>query len=243
MYAHIEKFMYRSTLTVLLGLFIQQVHAQTLAMEKDAPLTVGALASIHQSAYHVDDKITAVPLLLYDNNRFYLEGTDVAFDPYKDNKHWVRVGISYDRQHYNSKDAKTAALQSLNKRQSSVNAQVSYMYISAIGGIETKLATDILGRSNGQTVSLAHRSKFELLDNKLTVYPKAGITWHSKKYNDYYYGISDKESLQSGIHFYDAKLVFHLLLLLVVNTCLQIKLVVLPMCVMTGYPLVKKIVQ
>lgn len=31
--------MYRSTLTVLLGLFIQQVHAQTLAMEKDAPLT------------------------------------------------------------------------------------------------------------------------------------------------------------------------------------------------------------
>ena len=176
--------MYRSTLTVLLGLFIQQVHAQTLAMEKDAPLTVGALASIHQSAYHVDDKITAVPLLLYDNNRFYLEGTDVGFYPYKDNKHWVRVGISYDRQHYNSKDAKTAALQSLNKRQSSVNAQVSYMYISAIGGIETKLATDILGRSNGQTVSLAHRSKFELLDNKLTVYPKAGITWHSKKYND-----------------------------------------------------------
>lgn len=48
--------MYRSTLTVLLGLFIQQVHAQTLAMEKDAPLTVGALASIHQSAYHVDEK-------------------------------------------------------------------------------------------------------------------------------------------------------------------------------------------
>ncbi len=63
MYAHIEKFMYRFTLAVLLGLFIHQVHAQTLAVEKDAPLTVGALASIHQSAYHVDDKITAVPLL------------------------------------------------------------------------------------------------------------------------------------------------------------------------------------
>ncbi|RKW41479.1 MAG: hypothetical protein D8B60_07305 [Moraxella sp.] len=55
--------MYRFTLAVLLGLFIHQVHAQTLAVEKDAPLTVGALASIHQSAYHVDDKITAVPLL------------------------------------------------------------------------------------------------------------------------------------------------------------------------------------
>ncbi len=83
MYAHIEKFMYRFTLAVLLGLFIHQVHAQTLAVEKDAPLTVGALASIHQSAYHVDDKITAVPLLLYDNNRFYLEGTDAGFYPYK----------------------------------------------------------------------------------------------------------------------------------------------------------------
>lgn len=55
--------MYRFTLAVLLGLFIHQVHAQTLGVEKDAPLTVGALASIHQSAYHVDDKITAVPLL------------------------------------------------------------------------------------------------------------------------------------------------------------------------------------
>lgn len=84
MYAHIEKFMYRFTLAVLLGLFIHQVHAQTLAVEKDAPLTVGALASIHQSAYHVDDKITAVPLFLYDNNRFYLEGTDAGFYPYKE---------------------------------------------------------------------------------------------------------------------------------------------------------------
>lgn len=65
--------MYRFTLAVLLGLFIHQVHAQTLAVEKDAPLTVGALASIHQSAYHVDDKITAVPLFLYDNNRFILK--------------------------------------------------------------------------------------------------------------------------------------------------------------------------
>lgn len=33
--------MYRFTLTILLSLFIQQVHAQTLAVEKDAPLTVG----------------------------------------------------------------------------------------------------------------------------------------------------------------------------------------------------------
>ena len=235
--------MYRFTLAVLLGLFIHQVHAQTLAVEKDAPLTVGALASIHQSAYHVDDKITAVPLLLYDNNRFYLEGTDAGFYPYKDNKHWVRAGISYDRQHYNSKDAKTAALQSLNKRQSSVNAQVSYMYISAIGGIETKLATDILGRSNGQTVSLAHRSKFELLDNKLTVYPKAGITWHSKNIMIIIMEYLIKSHYNQEFTLMMQKLVFHLLLLLVVNTCLQIKLVVLPMCVMTGYPLVKKIVQ
>lgn len=56
--------MYRFTLAVLLGLFIQQVHAQTLAVEKDAPLTVGALASIHQSAYHVDDKNHSRPFIV-----------------------------------------------------------------------------------------------------------------------------------------------------------------------------------
>lgn len=196
---------YKFIIFILSGLVFQQAQAQILPAKQDAKITAGVLASIRQSAYHTDDSVTAIPLFLYDNNRYYLEGSDAGFYPYKDNKHWVRVGINYDRLHFNPKDAKTSDLQGLDKSHASINTHISYMYISAIGGIEAKIATDVLGRSDGQTAHLAHRSKFDLLDEKLTIYPKMGVVWHSKKYNDYYYGVSDQEAIRTNVRSYKAK--------------------------------------
>lgn len=193
---------------LLLGLSVfalGSAHAQSLPIKQDEELTAGVLATFSASEYDVDDKLSAVPLFLYDNNRVYFEGHEAGVYPYKDDKHWLRAGVSYDGQHFTPKDANTAELQKLDKRKISANALVSYMYISPIGGLEVKAMTDVLDRSGGQMVSLAHRGRFILADEKLTIYPKVGVTWHSKDYNQYYYGVLTNESAHSGVAAYDAK--------------------------------------
>lgn len=168
-------------------------------------LTVGALATFGTSDYAVDDKVSAVPLFLYDNGRFYAEGSEIGAYPFKNDKHWVRVGASYDGRNFNPDDAETPELRGLDKRKSSVNAHASYMYITPIGGFELKATTDVLDKSGGQTLAVAHRSRFQFYDDKLTIYPKFGATWHSDDYNDYYYGVSADENARTGVRQYTAK--------------------------------------
>lgn len=168
-------------------------------------LTVGALATFGASDYAVDDKVSAVPLFLYDNGRIYAEGAEFGAYPLKNDKHWVRVGVSYDGRQFDPNDAKIATLRHLDERKSSINAHASYMYITPIGGFELKATTDILDKSDGQTLALAHRSRFHFYGNKLTIYPKFGVTWHSDDYNNYYYGVSSAESVHTGVRQYHAK--------------------------------------
>ena len=201
---NLVNFMKKSFL--ILSLFsVTLAHAGSLPVKQDEKLTAGVLVGFGSSEYHVDDKVSVVPLFLYDNNRFYLEGAEGGFYPYKDDKHWLRVGASYDRQQFTPRDANTDALKQLDKRKTSANAHISYMYISPFGGLEVKAMTDVFDRSGGQMVTLAHRGRFILADDKLTIYPKVGVTWQSKDYNQYYYGVSAEESARSGIAAYNTK--------------------------------------
>lgn len=176
--------------------------AQSLPVDKNARLTAGLLATFEASGYVGKDKVGVMPLFLYDNHRLYIEGTEAGVYGYKDDKHWLRGGLTYDLQSFNPDDTE---FKTLNKRKASVNAHASYMYITPVGGFELKMATDVLGKSKGQIITLAHRSKFDLLDNKLELYPKFGVAWHSANYNDYYYGVSANEAIKSGIAQYQAK--------------------------------------
>ncbi|UNU73491.1 MipA/OmpV family protein [Moraxella nasovis] len=186
-------------------LLVTVSQAASLPINHDARLQAGAIASLKADAYAADDKIGISPLFLYDNNRFYLEGAEGGYYPYKDSQNWVRIGLSYDDTHFEPKDAKSTQLKQLDERKPSINAHVSYMHITPVGGFEIKAAKDISNHSDGQIISLTHRSKFTFLDDNLTVYPKVGATWYDKKHNNYYYGVSDAEVAKSGLRSYQAK--------------------------------------
>lgn len=174
-----------------------------LPIDDQARLTLGINATYHDSAFGAKNDLTVMPQAFYGNNRWYIEGSEAGFYPYKDANNHVRVGLSYDGRNFNPKDAKTDSLKSLDKRQWSVAAHASYMRVTPYGGFKVKVTTDTLGRSDGQTVSLSHLSKFK--KDKLTVYPEFGITWQNRRYNQYYYGLSAAESDRSGLPAYDAR--------------------------------------
>lgn len=185
-------------------LFSAQALAKTsepLVKDSNAELKLGAGVSFKTSAYHADNGVSVVPLAFYDNNVWYAEGAEAGFYSYKDDTHHVRLGLSYDGRGFDADDAK-GNHKALNTRKSSVLAHASHLYITPIGGIRAKIATDVLKKHKGTTISLAHISRFKIGDT--TLYPSFGAVWQSQSYNNYYYGITADESTRSGLANYTA---------------------------------------
>lgn len=176
--------------------------ADTLPVNPDARLRIGANASFNQSAYFQDNKIVVMPQAFYDNNLFYIEGAEAGFYGYKDAKNEWRVSLGYDSRSFDPKESDVAQLQGLDKRRWSATVGSSYMKITPYGGFKVHAKTDLLNRNNGTVVKLSHLSRFKLMDDKLTIYPELGVQWNSKNYNEYYYGVSQTESNRTGVNRY-----------------------------------------
>ena len=172
-------------------------HAGSLPVNPDARLQLGANATYTASAYDVDNEVSVLPQGFYDNNRWYLEGSEGGFYPYKDDTHHVRLGLSYDGRSFDPRDANQAALRQLDERQWSALAHASYMYISPVGAFKLKVATDALGRHEGTVVTASYLARFD--KDNLTIYPSAGVIWANDNYNDYYYGMGSDESVRTGL--------------------------------------------
>lgn len=197
--------MKKTTFLALLLLSTQSIASttsQSLEKDPDAELKLGAGVSFKVNAYHADNDISIVPLAFYDNNVWYAEGAEAGFYSYKDNTHHARLGLSYDGHGFDNDDAK-GNYKALNARKSSVLAHASHLYVTPFGGIRAKVATDILRKHKGSTVSLAYLSRFKIGDT--TLYPSFGAVWQSQSYNNYYYGITTDESARSGLPNYAAK--------------------------------------
>lgn len=176
--------------------------AEMLPVDNSAKLTVGANATYYTRAYDADNHIGVMPQAFYDNNRWYIEGSEAGRYLYKDKTNHLRAGISYDGRWFDPDEAH-GELKYLDQRQWSVLAGASYMKITPYGGFKAKVATDALGRSHGTVVTLSHLSRFK--PDNWTIYPEVGVQWQDKKYNDYYFGISDEESLRTRLPTYQPK--------------------------------------
>ncbi|MFC0820796.1 MipA/OmpV family protein [Moraxella marmotae] len=178
-------------------------HAQSLPVDNNAELKIGINTTYNATAYASKNPVSVLPQAFYDNHRVYIEGAEAGVYPYKDAKHHVRLGVSYDGRSFDASEADSDALKQADKRKWSALAHASYMHLTPYGGLKIKATTDLLDRHDGQTVTLSHLSKFS--KDAWTIYPEFGATWQSKDYNQYYYGVDAEQSQRSGLSRYDAK--------------------------------------
>ena len=174
-------------------------HAASMPVDTNARFKLGLNASINHYAYDKDNDVTIMPQAFYDNNRLYIEGSEAGYYPYKDAQNEWRLTASYDSRSFDPDDASTAALKGLDERKWSAMVGTSYMRITPYGGFKAQLETDALGRSDGTSAKVAHLSRFKAMDDKITIYPELGLQWYNDKYNNYYFGVSEQESLRTGI--------------------------------------------
>lgn len=176
--------------------------AKSLAIDPNARLKAGIHTSLNDYAHHLKNDVSIMPQAFYDNHRWYLEGGEGGGYLYKDTEHHWRATLAYDGRHFNPKNA-PQKLQSLNKRRWSAMVGTSYMKITPYGGFKIQLEADLLNRHQGKTVKLAHLSRFQ--KDQWTIYPEFGVKWYDKKYNQYYYGVSQAEAAATDLTAFQAK--------------------------------------
>ena len=172
-----------------------------LAKDTDAELSIGINALVTQSAYDTDGStVEVLPSAFFDNNRLYARGNQFGAYAFNDGSNQLSAFVQTNGTAFEPKDAK-GNLDKLDERKRTIIAGAEYLRITPIGGFRVQAAHDIVGDSSGNIARLNYVAKYH--NDRLTLYPTSGLEWHDSKYNDYYYGVSKKESEKSGIKTYE----------------------------------------
>ncbi|WP_201555983.1 MipA/OmpV family protein [Psychrobacter sp. 72-O-c] len=175
---------------------------KNLPADQDAELSVGLNVLVANTAYDTDDnEIRVLPGVFYDNNRFYARGAQAGVYLFNDGTNELSASVQLAGNSFDPDDA-NGALAGLDERKISAAAGLTYQRRTPVGGFRAQFATDILDRSGGNTGRLSYIAR--ITKNKLTVYPSIGFEYHDADYNEYYYGVSDKESAKTGVEAYSS---------------------------------------
>jgi len=173
---------------------------KNLAADQDAQLSVGVNVLYSNSAYDLDDnEVRVLPGVFYDNNKIYARGASAGAYLINDGTNQLSAYAQLAGNSFDPDDA-NGALQGLDERKISAAAGITYLRRTPVGGFRIQAATDILDRSGGNTARLTYLAR--ITKNKLTVYPSIGFEYYDDDYNEYYYGVSDKESAKTGVAAY-----------------------------------------
>ena len=189
-----------------LGTCIVIIPALTMAQE-DLSVGVGVMA---RSGLYKDEntQFSPIPMINWDSERFFIKGTELGIHMLnKESAHALDAKIYYSPFMFDPDESDSAQMKRLSKRESTAMAAVEYRYKINQGNagiVHIKLAGDILSKSDTLLVETGYTYPIHVSE-KLTITPNAGLTWYNKKHNNYYFGVSEQESIDSGIQQFETK--------------------------------------
>ncbi|HEM7131100.1 MULTISPECIES: MipA/OmpV family protein [Providencia] len=147
------------------------------------------------------DYVTPVPIVNYDSENFYFHTLAAGYYLWNDTQDQLSLDAFYYPQFFKPKDNDDKAMRELDRRRDTVMTGLTYRHNADWGTLRTNISGDILGISNGIHGEFAYLYGFE--GDKWSITPGLGIKWDSKNQNRYEYGISSKESRNSGLKRYN----------------------------------------
>ena len=143
---------------------------KNLPADQNAELSVGANVIITNSAYDVDgSEVRVLPGVFYDNNKFYARGAQAGAYLINDGTNQLSAYAQLAGNEFDPEDA-NGALSRLDKRKASAAAGLTYQRRTPIGGFRAQIATDILGRNDGNFGRLTYLTRIS--KDKLVVFQK-----------------------------------------------------------------------
>ncbi|MCT4712980.1 MipA/OmpV family protein [Enterobacteriaceae bacterium H11S18] len=172
------------------------------AAHAEGPWSLGAAVLVTPNPYKGDqDRVYPVPMIGYEGEDFYLRGFNAGYYLWNDKTDKLSAVIYYDPLHFRPKDSNYRNLRALDSRKATMMAGLSYVHNTEYGFLRTVLAGDVLDNSNGINWDTAWLYRYNA--DRLTLTPGIGVQWSSENQNEYYYGVSKKESSRSGVSSYD----------------------------------------
>ncbi|HDS9361369.1 TPA: MipA/OmpV family protein [Enterobacter cancerogenus] len=165
--------------------------------------SLGAGAVFNESPYKGYNKnTTAVPLISYEGDSFYIRQTTGGWILWKDGKNEISLTASWMPLHFDPDDNDDARMKQLDERKASAFLGGAYYRHERWGSLKVAASGDVMDESGGIVgeVSFFHPVRME----RLTLIPSAGVFYSDASYNDYYYGVSGSESRRSGLNQYSA---------------------------------------
>jgi len=173
----------------------------TSAMAGD--FSVGAGAVFNESPYKgYNENVSAVPLISYEGEHFYVRQTTAGWVVWKDAKNEFSLTASWMPLHFDPEDNDDTAMSQLDERKSSAMLGGAYYRHESWGSLKFAVAADAMDESGGVAGELSYFRPVRM--ERLTLTPSVGVLFYDASFNDYYYGVSTQESRRSGLQQYSA---------------------------------------
>lgn len=171
--------------------------ASTAALADE--FSLGAAALVASSPYvETQARVLPVPMLGYEGEYGYFRGLAGGVYLWNDGHHTLSANAYFQPLGFDPDDSDSHAMKRLDKRRSTLMAGIGYRYKHPVlGQLRLEISGDTLNNSNGVSGDVGYLYPIDLGDWRLT--PGVGVTWASANHNNYYYGISARESARSGL--------------------------------------------
>ncbi len=149
------------------------------------------LAVLHKtSPYQGQENRTRVlPSIWYKTGGFFIRNTSMGFQLYNEDKLQIEISTKYHFEAYEESDSE--ALLGMEDRDGTLVTGLSLQYKFDFSTVQFSAFSDILDNHNGQELQLKFTKNWRW--RFLSIDPYVGLSYLSKDYSNYYYGVRDKE--------------------------------------------------
>jgi len=139
-----------------------------------------------------EDFVMAIPLVEVNYKKLYVQGIQAGYH-FIQNENFnfdVRAGIVF----FGLEPDDSPFLEGMDPRASSIEGGLVFDWKPGKYMLRTTVATDLLGRSNGQQAAVDFSRMWQFHGRALGLMPSIGVVWQSSSFVDYYYGVTPGEA-------------------------------------------------
>jgi outer membrane protein len=192
-----------SLLALIAGFSLSATVSAQSADERAPGWTLGVGAAWAPSPYRsYDNKALPLPLVNYEGKSFYFRGTSAGYKLLSTQTDELSILVSPFANRFRHQDTNNAQLKQLSNRDISGMAGVAWRHRAEWGVVSASAQKEFTGHGGGTLLDAGY--SYPLKKGAVTFIPTVGVTRSNGALNDYYYGVSGREALRSGLPVYHA---------------------------------------
>jgi outer membrane protein len=165
--------------------------------------TLGLAAAWSPSPYRdYNNKAWPLPLVNYEGKSFYVRGATIGYRLIGPGTDELSVIVSPLGNRFRHDDSDDPRLRRLSDRDISGMAGFAWRHRADWGQVQASAQKEFTGHGGGTALDLNYG--YPITQGSLTLTPTLGVNYSNSALNNYYYGVSGKDALRSGLDAYRA---------------------------------------